>query len=237
MKPIIGITSSMEIDEQGYSVSSANADAIVRAGGIPVFLPNLTELEDIRQVAKKIDGLYVTGGYDIDPTLFGEEPHQQLGVITPARDHFEILLIKEFLQMNKPLLAVCRGCQVLNIAAGGDMYQDIYSQIEMDLLQHQQQAPKGHGSHYIQIMKDSLLYELTGSDKIKVNSRHHQANRQVPENFQISGRANDRIIEAIESVDHRFVLGLQWHPENMASIQDVTSLKIYDGFISACQSN
>lgn len=234
MKPIIGITTSMETDETTYTVNRHNVKAIIRAGGIPVMLPYLLVEEDVAQIADQLDGLYATGGYDIDPTLFGEEPHPKLGTIIPARDAFEIALMKQLLKMDKPVLGVCRGCQILNIAVGGDMYQDMYAQVDRDLLQHKQQAPTGHASHYVDVVNDSLLYELTGTDKLKVNSRHHQANRNVPGSFQISGTASDGVIEAIESRTHKFALGLQWHPENMMMADDAASRNIFQGFISAC---
>lgn len=233
MKPIIGITASMETDETAYMINHHNIMAITTTGGIPVMLPYLLVEDDVVQIADQLDGLYATGGYDIDPTLFGEEPHPKLGTIIPARDAFEIALMKQMLKKDKPVLGVCRGCQILNIAVGGGMYQDMYAQVDRDLLQHKQQAPAGHASHFVDVIKDSLLYDLTGTDRLKVNSRHHQANRNVPGSFRISGTASDGVIEAIESRTHEFALGLQWHPENMMMDNDVVSLKIFQGFISA----
>ncbi|MFD1039805.1 gamma-glutamyl-gamma-aminobutyrate hydrolase family protein [Virgibacillus byunsanensis] len=235
MKPIIGVTSSMETDQDYYMIGSENVNAISWAGGIPVMLPHLLEDRDVEHIASTIDGLYLTGGYDIDPTLFDEEPHPNLGTIIPSRDQFELALTQKMLDLGKPILGVCRGCQILNIARGGDMYQDIYAQIDRDLLQHKQKAPKGHGSHFVHVLKNSLLHRLTGLDKLKVNSRHHQANRNVATLFQTSGESNDWIIEAIESNQHPFVLGLQWHPENMLVSNDEASRKIFRGFIVACQ--
>lgn len=234
MKPIIGVTTSMEIDQSHYTVTHRNIKAISHAGGIPLMLPYLLEDDDINQIANEIDGLYATGGYDIDPTFFGEEPIPELGTIIPGRDQFEMALIKKLLELGKPILGVCRGCQILNIAAGGDMYQDIYAQADTELLQHTQKAPMEHGSHFVKVLKGSLLYQLTGSEKIRINSWHHQANRNVPNSFQISGKANDGIIEAIESKNHPFVLGLQWHPEAM---MDGISLGIYQNFIKAAEKN
>lgn len=237
MKPIIGITSSMEIDEAGYKVDNNNVKAISQTGGLPVMLPYLLAEGDTDQIADQIDGLYLTGGYDIDPTLFGEEPHPNLGTIIPSRDTFEMALIKRVLDLGKPILAVCRGCQILNIAVGGDMYQDIYSQLDRDLLQHNQKAAGSHASHFVNVLKGSLLHRLTGVERLKVNSWHHQANRNVSDSFQVSGKANDGVIEAIESSAHSFVLGLQWHPEQLVAANDTSSLKIYQGFITSCQNN
>lgn len=235
---LIGITSSMEVTESHYTTARENVAAIKRAGGVPVILPNTDDYNQIEYYADKLDGLYATGGYDIDPTLFGEEPHQGLGTIIPVRDTFELELMKRFLEMDKPILAVCRGCQILNIAAGGDMYQDIYGQIrDRELLQHQQKAPKEHGSHFVHVTENSLLNQLTGMDVLRVNSRHHQANRKVVEPFFISGNASDGIVEAIESKEHSFAMGLQWHPENMFAANDIASENIYTGFVQACNRN
>jgi putative glutamine amidotransferase len=235
MKPLIGLTVSMETNREYYSTANRNVKAIIRAGGIPILLPYLIEQEDVGEIANRIDGLYATGGGDIDPILFGEEPHPKLGVIIPERDQSEFILIQNMLERKKPILGVCRGSQVLNIAAGGDMYQDIYSQMDKELLQHSQQAPFDYGSHFVYVHKNSLLHKLTGEDRLRVNSYHHQANRMIPEAFQISGTASDGVIEAIESKAHPFVLGLQWHPEGMLETNDTASLKIYEGFIAACK--
>ncbi|WP_067725178.1 gamma-glutamyl-gamma-aminobutyrate hydrolase family protein [Oceanobacillus damuensis] len=235
MKPIIGVTASMETDRAYYAVANRNMKAIMTTGGIPMILPYFRDEADADHIVDRIDGLYATGGYDIDPILFDEEPHPKLGTIIPERDQTELILMKKMLEKNKPILGVCRGSQVLNIAAGGDMYQDIYSQINADLLQHSQKAPFDYCSHFVEVQEGSLLHRLTERDKFRINSFHHQANRSVPEDFQISGKASDGIIEAIESKSHSFVLGLQWHPEALIHDESDPSLKIYQGFIEACR--
>ncbi|MDE0582594.1 gamma-glutamyl-gamma-aminobutyrate hydrolase family protein [Planococcus sp. A6] len=234
MRPIIGITASKELGKDEYNVELADTEAIVRAGGLPIMLPHIEGQAELEELAEHIDGLFLAGGWDIDPTLFGEEPHPGLGVIIPSRDRFELELLEKVMEKNKPVLAICRGAQILNIAAGGDMYQDTPSQLEGNLLQHQQRAPKEHGSHFVEVAEGSLLHRLTDSLKLKVNSRHHQSNRHVPEHYLVSGIASDGVIEAIESKEHGFALGLQWHPENMARAGDVASLRIFEGFVSAC---
>lgn len=236
MRPVIGIPPSIENGSNTHFINSDNINAIKNAGGMPVILPYVEDKEMMKQAANMIDGLYLTGGNDIDPTLFGEEPHPKLGEINPIRDYYELGLVKQILEMDKPVLAVCKGIQILNIAMGGDMYQDIYSQIDRSLLQHSQKAPIDHGSHFMDIVESSLLYNIIGKDRIKVNSRHHQANREPGENVLNSGFAGDGIIEAMESTVHKFVLGLQWHPENMAVRGNEDAGKIYTSFIDACTS-
>ncbi|MGJ9458407.1 gamma-glutamyl-gamma-aminobutyrate hydrolase family protein [Oceanobacillus sp. CF4.6] len=235
MKPIIGVTASMETDKAYYSVANRNVKAILAAGGIPIIVPYLIDDHEVNQMTDRIDGLYVTGGYDIDPVIFGEEPHPKLGTIIPERDMAELSLVSSMLEKRKPILGVCRGSQILNIAAGGDMYQDIYSQMDNELLQHSQKAPFDYCSHFVEVAEGTLLHRLAGKNKFRINSFHHQANRVVPEGFQISGKASDGVIEAIESKTHPFVLGLQWHPEALIHAREDPSLKIYQGFMEACK--
>lgn len=235
MKPVIGITLSMEAHDTYYRLHSDSSGAISRVGGIPFMLSYEYTTQDIVHIAEVMDGLVMTGGDDIDPTLFGEEPHQNLGPVVAARDHFEIAITRKMLELDKPILGICRGAQILNIATGGDMYQDIYEQINRVLLQHNQKSARAHSTHYVDVVQDSLLSRITKQDKVRVNSVHHQANRNVHNRFQISGISSDGIVEAIESKYHRFALGVQWHPESMISGADDVSLKIYKAFIKACK--
>lgn len=233
LKPIIGITPSFDLDKKNYFLSVDNISAIKRTGGISIIL-SYTSSEKIEILANKIDGLYLTGGGDIAPTLYNQEPHPKLGDVSPFRDVFEYLMTKKMLQLNKPILGVCRGCQILNVACGGSMYQDIYSQFEGQLLQHEQKAPVWHGTHFVRIKEGSLLYKLIGTTKIRVNSRHHQAIHNIGKHLKVCARASDDVTESIEGVDSQFVLGLQWHPENMLTNDDKIAYKIYEGFIKAC---
>lgn len=234
MKPIIGITSNVEFDSK-HTLSNEYIQAVIKAGGIPVIIPIGIDA-DINQIALKIDGLVLSGGGDIDPTLFGEEPHPKLGAISPGRDSLEITLIQRLLELDKPILAICRGIQILSIATGGDMFQDIYSQNESSLLQHSQNATRYHLSHYVQARKDSLLANITGQAEFKVNSFHHQAVRDVVSPLIVSAHASDGVVEAIESVSHKFVLGVQWHPEPLALHDEHISQAIFRRFIESCHS-
>ncbi|GAA0316330.1 gamma-glutamyl-gamma-aminobutyrate hydrolase family protein [Bacillus carboniphilus] len=232
MKPMIGITSHVELDYK-HTLNHDYIQAVIDAGGLPVILPVGID-EDVDQLVDKLDGFVVTGGGDIDPTLFGEEPHRNLGEISPGRDSFELALIKKALEADKPIVAICRGIQIMNIAVGGDMYQDIYAQTDNELLQHGQKATRNHLAHFVHVEPDSLLAQIADTTKFKVNTYHHQAVRNVPLPFKISGTASDGIIEAIESVEHKFVLGVQWHPEGLAYKGDEISKRIFRRFIEFC---
>lgn len=231
MKIIIGVSSNLK--EDLLSVPMSNIRAITQFGGVPIVLPNLV-IDEITEIANTINGLLLTGGGDIDPTLFGEEPLPGLGNIVPERDLFEVALVKRMLELNKPILGICRGAQIMSIAMGGDMYQDIYSQKDGPLLQHDQLAPNWHGSHFVEVTEGSLLRKIVGMDKFKVNSYHHQALRNMPEGFIVSGVASDGVIEAFESTKHPFALGIQWHPESLLTKGDASSRAIFETFMNAC---
>lgn len=232
MKPLIGITASLEANT--IKLQRENSKAIEQAGGIPIILPYLDQQDTVDELADRIDGLLLSGGGDIDPFLFGEEPIPGLGSITPDRDWLEGLLIQRFLESGKPILGICRGCQILNVVAGGGMYQDIYTQKkEEDLLQHVQRAPREHVSHSIRIEKGSLLSRILGEEPVKVNSFHHQAVGSMAPGFIVSARSSDRLVEAFESTNHPFVLGVQWHPEDLFH-KYAPMAKLFSAFVSAC---
>ncbi|MCM3742434.1 gamma-glutamyl-gamma-aminobutyrate hydrolase family protein [Oceanobacillus luteolus] len=238
MKPLIGVSPALEMDNKSYYVTKNNLLAIEKAGGIPVVLPYLSDSKTIAEVVEKIDGLYLTGGDDIDPIYFNEEPHPKLGTFQPERDAFEIEIIQKMLEKDKPILGVCKGAQMLNLATGGDMYQDIHSQIEGELVQHSQKAANYVPVHDVELTEGSLIHRLAGRKVIRVNSFHHQANRKPGKDLIISGLAKDGVVEVVESEVHQFALGLQWHPEHMsARSDDEVSNKIYSGFVAACRSD
>ncbi|MFD1397060.1 gamma-glutamyl-gamma-aminobutyrate hydrolase family protein [Kroppenstedtia eburnea] len=229
MKPAIGITLSMRRKENSLTLSRDNADAVLAAGGIPFLLPYATEADVLDGMTKQIDGLLLTGGDDIDPSLFGEEPLPGLGEVEPERDRMEIALARRMVKAGKPVLAICRGCQILCIALGGDMYQDLYSQRE-DLIQHVQRGPREYLSHSIQIREGTLLSQIAGADRIRVNSFHHQAVRRLPDGVILSATAPDGVTEAFEGSGSAFVMGVQWHPENLFRT-DAVSRRLFHTFV------
>jgi putative glutamine amidotransferase len=232
LRPIIGITASIE--GSSIQVNRDNSDAVYQSGGLPLVIPYTTDLTVLQQTIGLIDGLLLSGGGDINPMLFGEEPHRRLGSINQERDDLEISLIRLMLDENKPILGICRGSQILNIAAGGNMYQDIYAQLDGEILQHSQQASREHTSHYVHIKPGTKLHELLGHSKIKVNSFHHQAVKDMAPGFHVSGIASDGVIEAFESSQHNFVFGIQWHPENLYRV-DKLARCLFHSFIAACR--
>lgn len=233
MQPAIGITLSMRRKENMFTLTRDNSDAVLDAGGVPLLLPYTTDAAALGGMVERIDGLLLTGGDDIDPALFGEEPLVGLGEVEPERDEMEIALSRMMVKAGKPILAICRGCQILNIALGGDMYQDLNSQRE-GLIQHVQRGSRGYLSHSVQIRRGTLLAEIAGTDRIRVNSYHHQAVRRIPEGYTLSATATDGVIEAFEGKGPSFVMGVQWHPENLFRTNAV-SRRLFHSFVDAAR--
>ncbi|MCH5583924.1 gamma-glutamyl-gamma-aminobutyrate hydrolase family protein [Shimazuella sp. AN120528] len=229
--PIIGIT--LDQDDQKFFINHDYVQAVIQAGGIPLLIPFLRDPIMIQKMVEQCSGLLLTGGKDVDPFYYGEEPSPNLGEIIPERDEIELKVFELFLQQNKPILAICRGCQLMNIALGGDLYQDIASQIS-SALNHDQHAPRGYPTHTIDIKKESLLFDIIGEKKIRVNSYHHQSVKNVCPPLTISAVASDGVVEAVESISHPFLLGVQWHPEGMSVLQDKHAMQLFSSFINAC---
>jgi putative glutamine amidotransferase len=234
MRPLIGITGSPQGDDQIEGVACAihTTEAVYRNGGQPLVIPVSEHFDAVEELAGQLGGLLLSGGNDINPLYFGEQPLPGLGKVNPLRDELEIRLIKAMLALDKPILGICRGCQILNVAAGGTMYQDINTQVE-NVLQHSQRAPRFHASHTVEILPESKLREIIQAANFRVNSFHHQANRDVATGFRVAALAPDGVTEAFESLSHRYVVGVQWHPECMIQV-DEASNRLFQSFIKAC---
>ena len=208
-------------------VGDVYVKAISDVGGIPIVIP-ITNKKYISDLASKIDGLVLTGGSDISPFLYGEEPLEQLGEICPERDEFEINLIREVISLEKPVLAICRGFQLVNVAFGGNLYQDI-TYISKVKNQHWQKTDPIFPIHSVRIDEQSSLHKIFGN-KTYVNSLHHQVIKKVADGFRAIAWSNDGVIEAIEKEEKSYVLGVQWHPEEMRGDQ-FNMIELFKDFI------
>lgn len=235
-KPLIGITSSYIKNQAGSLVCQLGQvyiDAIVHSGGIPLVIPVGISPEDLPALLDRLDGILLSGGGDIALERFDGTPHPSVYGVEPDRDDLEFRLLRQALERKLPLLAICRGIQVLNVAFGGDLYTHIQDQMER-ALKHDwfPDHPRDKIAHTVRIQKESLLHHILGQDEIRVNSLHHQGIARVGEGLTATAYAPDDLVEGLEVVGARFALGVQWHPECLPS--EPHSQALFDAFINAC---
>ena len=228
-KPLIGIT--LDSEESGdyskfpwYAMRQNYLDSIYEFGGIP--FPLFHNIQSISELSDNLDGLIITGGnFDINPKLYSDNI---LGsrIIKNKRTEFEICIFEKFLKIKKPILGICGGQQLINVACGGTLIQDIKSEIP-SLINHEQQNPRDETSHIIQIKKDTKLYAIIKKNKIFVNSAHHQSVGILGKKLIECAKAEDNIIEAIEHIEHPWCIGVQWHPEFLITSSDKLLFKYF----------
>jgi putative glutamine amidotransferase len=193
-------------------------EGVAEAGGMPVVLPPLGEHRAVEALLDGLDGLLLSGGSDLDPRYYGEEAVPELGVTVPERDAFEMSLVEQALRRGIPILGICRGMQVLNVALGGTLFQDLPSQMDhMVLLGHRQETPKWEPTHEVEVDGGSQVAGIMGTDELKVNSYHHQAVKDLASGLVAVAHAPDGVVEAVETRDlsQRWLVGVQWHAEAM----------------------
>lgn len=212
--PIIGITTSVNEDESILQMNRSYPGAIAQAGGLPVLLPPMEDGAALTFYATMCDGLLLSGGDDVDPSAYGEAQSWHCGTVSPLRDAFELALCRRFLQLKKPILAICRGVQVLNVALGGTLHQDLATDLP-GCLAHRQKQRSCYASHPVTLAADSLLAGIYSAEAVAVNSHHHQAVAEPGRGCIIVATAPDGVVEAIEVAGLPFCLGVQWHPERL----------------------
>lgn len=230
MKPIIGLT-MYDIDKK-LDINNAYLHSIEQAGGIPICIPNATE-ETVETLLSRIDGLLLIGGADIDPFLFGEEPHAKIGSVVRDRDDSDLLLMNHAFKKQMPILGVCRGQQVMNVALGGTIIQDIPSQVDNALL-HKQPSKRGELAHSVEVLTPKFkgIFE---TETFRVNTFHHQSVGKLGDGLKLSAVAKDGIIEGIEHESHPYCVSVQWHPEELAINGDVYAQRLFKSFVEACK--
>jgi len=221
-KPLIGILANILTVEEGHFAGTeriyVNRDyvaSVLRAGGTPILLPIIPDTAAIHQQIELLDGLVISGGQDVHPQHYSEAPAPWLETTCLERDLFELAAIRHAHHLHKPIFGICRGLQLMNVAFGGSLFQDIHNDFSKEALPHSQKLKKDEISQKVSLAEDSWLESIYGKNELSINSFHHQAIKDLAPGFQVSARAEDGIIEAIEKIDERFLLGVQWHPEMM----------------------
>jgi putative glutamine amidotransferase len=214
----------------------AYIDALIRAGAVPLLIPHLTDKAMLRTVYEQLDGLLLPGGEDVDPIHYGESRHEKCGPSSLERDETELTLSRWAIEEGKPLLAICRGIQVLNVALGGTLVQDLHAQVPgAEKHDWYPGYPRDNLPHTVAVEPQTRLSSLVGSGSLAVNSLHHQAIKEVAAGLIVAARAPDRVVEAVEIKDHPFALAVQWHPEELAR-DDARAQCLFDALASASRS-
>jgi putative glutamine amidotransferase len=236
-RPIIGLTTYRKTAEDSgaplYGLMRSYVKAVAGAGGIPLLIPLGLDTNDLFEILNRVDGLVLPGGGDIDPAAYHGSSHEQLRGIDDDRDRVEINLAREAVKTAKPFLAICRGHQVLNVALGGTMWEDIATQMP-GAIRHDYY---GNGArtdrpHTVQVRRGSQLAAILNSETVPVNSLHHQGLRDLAPELSVSAIAPDGLVEGVEIEGHPFAVGVQWHPENLVKI-DPAMNKLFASLVEA----
>ena len=235
--PLVGVTTSITIDqspERAY-VNSAYLHAVQQAGGVPVLLPPQLSKSSLERLVRGLDAVLLTGGGDMDPAAFGETPHPTLYDVAPSRDALETQVTLMALDKKTPLLAICRGVQVLNVVLGGSLHQDVATDPGTEIL-HSQKEARDQATHKVTVAAGSRLSRVLGGEDLEVNSFHHQVIKSLGRGLVPVAWAPDKLIEGVELADDsRFVLGVQWHPEHLVGNSE-PARRLFSALVTAART-
>jgi putative glutamine amidotransferase len=237
-KPLIGLTTTRMPNPAGrpaFGINEPYVKSVLSAGGIPVLIPLDLSNEDLDILLKRLNGILFTGGYDVDPHLYESTPKPTDEGVDVARDRLEVHLLHKLVQTYKPFLGICRGCQVINVALGGSLYQHLPDQLPGDLQHDQHGQPRNYLAHRVTIEPDSSLAQIFNDEQVWVNSLHHQGVQQLASHLQAIAVAPDGLVEAFELQGFPFALAVQWHPEELQEHEGMR--KLFHAFIQACQQS
>lgn len=224
-RPLIGISCSHPSNYS--SVRMTYTESVIQAGGTPMLIPITTDSVVLTDIINRLDGIILIGGADIHPSYYNEEPIEQLGEVDSLRDVYDIALIRLAAHRSIPMLGICRGEQLINVAFGGTLYQDIPAQHPDTTVQHAQKEPSSVPTHTVYLLPGSEIARITGQTQLFTNTHHHQAVRQVAPGFRITAWATDSIPEAIESNNGKPIWGVQFHPEALTVAGDNISASFF----------
>ena len=233
MKPVIGLIPLVDEEKESLWMLPGYMDGIAAAGGLPVMLPLNDDGADLEQLCGMCDGFLLTGGHDVSPELYGADRLDVCGACSPERDRMELKVLRCAMDADKPVLGICRGIQFLNAALGGTLWQDLPSQ-HPSPVEHHQTAPYDKPAHPVKILPGTPLADTLGTKELKVNSCHHQGIRELAAPLKAMAISPDGLVEAAQHPGHRFIWGVQWHPE-FAWRSDPPSRTIFEAFVGACR--
>jgi putative glutamine amidotransferase len=241
-RPLIGVATQTLPPIEGerppcWIMGQRYIEALRATGAAPILLPLLTHDPDaMRDIFDRLDGVFLTGGVDVDPSRYGENKHPLCGTTDPDRDAIELMLLKHAMDHHLPVLAVCRGIQILNVACGGTLYQDVSAQVPAAMKHDYFPTPanpsRTYLAHDITVTPGSLLADILGETVVSVNSMHHQAIKDLAAGLKPTAFAPDGIIEAVEGTNGQYLIAVQWHPEELADSQPGMR-RLFSSFVEA----
>ena len=231
--PVIGITTTLK--NKFLSLPNSNVQAVTLAGGIPMLIPSTDDPAMLDAVTQLIDGLLITGGPDINPAYYGDDPHEQLGEVNDDRDLFELTLFRKAFERGMPIFGICRGMQLINVAMGGTLLQDIPSEVGTQI-NHRQKDDSTTPVHDITITEGTVSANVIGTTKTGVNSRHHQCVRDIAPGLTVTAWSPDGVPEMMEGYPEHHILGIQSHPEISTANGDQTMLRFFRFLVKEAQN-
>ncbi len=238
-RPIIGIAAMSDHDAAGlhaprFSLNQSYNKAVMAAGGVPLLIPHVEDIESLREIYEMLDGFMLPGGVDIHPRYYNEEPHPKLDPTDDGMDWVEVTLLRWALADDMPVFGICRGEQVLNVVMGGTLWQDLPSEYAtvFDHRESFKRKIRDYLAHDVRVAPNSRLAAIAGATRVWVNTSHHQAIKRVAPGLIATAWSPDDLVEAVESPDHFFVMAVQWHPEEMVKKHEWT-LRLFQAFVEA----
>lgn len=231
MKKIVGLIPLYDDEKQSYWMLPGYMRALELCGAVPIMLPLTDNEEELNDAYSICDGLLLTGGHDVSPELYGEEPGGHMGATCSLRDRMESCLFRKALEDDKPVLGICRGIQFMNAFLGGSLYQDLNTEYD-SAVEHHMNPPYDRAAHKITVMENTILADIIGAGEHEVNSYHHQAVKKISDRATVMAVSEDSLVEAIAVKDRRFIVGIQWHPE-FSYENDENSRKIVQAFVDS----
>jgi putative glutamine amidotransferase len=237
-KPLVGITTTRLKNSFGnpiFTINEPYTQSISAAGGLPVLIPLDLSQDDQDALLTRLDGVLFTGGYDVDPQLYGCQVHPKVEGVDSRRDQVEMHLLYALLKMRKPFFGICRGLQLINVALGGSLYADLPEQFPGAERHENHDLPRNHMAHSVNLAPDSSLVQVLNTRQPQVNSLHHQGVRRLAQDLHPAAHAPDGLLEAFELPGHPFGIAVQWHPEELQKYE--SQRRLFQAFVQACRED